>query len=143
MTNQDTRAEFKKAVILALHPECESYEEALEKELIPGCEYIGGDGYRRKLRNKFTNRTLNPHLHKTIIGLPITIGRVMAALGDRLSIFKGFNDTDFNSDYFALYREGKELFRWQLTKDGKELTDDEQSDECISKLLSILKNSND
>ena len=33
MTNQEIRYEFKKLVIMGNHPECETYDEALEKEL--------------------------------------------------------------------------------------------------------------
>ena len=54
------RNEFKKLVIMGNHPECDTYEEALEKECWPGMRINMFRGYKFKMTigrvmNMFTN----------------------------------------------------------------------------------------
>ena len=66
---------------------------------------------------------------------PITIGRVMQALPDIHFIFSRHNDCVVLNKYV----EGDGFLRWRHKKDGQECTDEDQSDECISKLLELLQ----
>lgn len=108
------REEFKKLVIMALYPECETYKEAGIK-----------DGFM----------WLNPTNIGVIYTQPvITIGRVMQALENPLLSFS------FGTPLkIQLELSGEFITEWQLTKDGKELCDDDQSDETIKKLYKLLK----
>jgi len=151
-----TREEFKKAVIEAIHGL--PYEEAIKKETVKGClvEYLrirslGAFNDMEKKRvvgilrwvepfdkeMPYTKIKIDEDVITTddvkIIGLPITAGRVIAALHQK-----------------ELGKEGARMYRpqiaytvfdlWgQLTKDGKELTDDSQTDETIEALLKLLK----
>ncbi|HUS49220.1 MAG TPA: hypothetical protein VMZ91_03600 [Candidatus Paceibacterota bacterium] len=69
----------------------------------------------------------------------ITIGRVMQALYNRN---KSSINVDVNGAFYYYYGDDREFIGivWNLTKkNGQECTDDDQSDEIISKLLTLLK----
>ena len=65
---------------------------------------------------------------------PITIGRVMQALDDRHFIFSRHGNSIVLSDLV----EAEILIEWKLTNKGKELTDDDQDDDTIKKLLELI-----
>jgi len=77
-----------------------------------------------------------------IIGLPITIGRVMQAL--RNAYFK-LNYVDSTDDVVRKQLDieselGQLHYKWKLTKEnGEEADDDYQSDETINALLELFK----
>lgn len=148
------REQFKKAVIMGNHPGL-SYEEALEKELVVGCMVIlshsvDNSGFYKILGDRgesfgkhfwFNNDPTDCKREiRQIIGLPITIGRVIQALQQfrpELSIvIRGLQ----NKCEIAIldYNKITHITLWQLTKDGKELTDDDQSDKTIEALLKLL-----
>lgn len=69
-----------------------------------------------------------------VIGLPITLGRVMAALGLKL---KG--DYIVEGGEIEFYEYGPP-WCWQLThRDGSECTDDNQSDRTIERLVKLFE----
>ena len=119
MDEKEIRQQFKKLVITALHPECKTYEEALDKE------------------HKIENANIIIEVNKKWLYVaPITIGRVMAVI-PRLSID--------NTGFFMECNEKGDLWtyrdlncNWQLTKEGIELTDDSQSIETITELLNLF-----
>jgi len=164
MTEKETREEFKKLVIMGNHLECDTYDEALEKELGFGCNLLIED----------ENNEFNIQLHKggcfvlsknrfgrnivkiislcacfgndctaakdvicrivKIIGLPITIGRVLKGLPCLYSV-SPYGDILDDS-----YPMGKAFCSWKLTADtGQEATDDDQEIETITALLRVLK----
>jgi hypothetical protein len=117
-----TREKFKRAVIEAIHGL--PYDEAIEKE----AESMINNGKLYK----------EPY--------PITIGRVMQALeNSEVCYCPERNDREVvvNLSYDERVFEKKVdlVGVWKLTKEnGQECTDDEQSDECIEKLLELLEN---
>lgn len=145
MTEQQTREQFRKEVISKNHGL--PYEDCLKKEFQKGC--LVQDKLYKKIdvyngRDSMDFDMYNKEL--TILGLPITIGRVMQAL-------KNIDKTDYLSLEFELrYGEEKSVIcwtkeddkfgyntPWQLTDDnGKELTHLEQPIETIRKLLELL-----
>ena len=144
MNEQQIRDEFRKLVIMGNHPECETYEEALDDEVgfgcrvkIPcwydrsatiasssvsayGCIALNLDGKSTQPNNSWVLERL------TVLGLPITLGRVLQALKDKGREY-----------YYANIGEVARI--WQLTKDGKECDADSQSIETIKDLLQLLK----
>ena len=159
MTEQETREVFKKAVISAIHQL--PYEEAIKKELkIEGCICVHyRDGYTFKAdylsdsgKQIFTEN--GKYLLTSsciIIGLPITIGRVMQAIKNKENrsgyIYKEF--AGYNKIYTRIYNDGQfqimcddgelDCLFWKLTKEnGEECTDDDQDIATIEKLLNLL-----
>lgn len=126
------REQLKRSVIMALH-KGKSYEEALKEELRFGCQYVSieqdndGDFYPAPAVISFN--IPDKSFIDQIIGLPITIGRVMAAL-DEIKCRCNMTESGYLSkinDY------------WKLTDStGNELTDDSQSDECIEALIKLF-----
>ena len=71
------------------------------------------------------------------IGLPITIGRVMQALGNK-NIVVQLNTDGTIVAYIHDYKPPYPV--WKLTNEnGQELDDDSQTDECIEALVELLK----
>jgi len=69
---------------------------------------------------------------------PITIGRVMKALKDKIEY--AVNNGGEILEYVIEDRFHHTGIGWKLTKEnGEECTDDDQSDETIEELLSLLK----
>ncbi len=103
----NTREKFKRAVIEAIHGL--PYEGDVSIDI--------SDGLKQEIEDYQSN-------------LPITIGRVMAALRnleDSVFVIREFYDK------FILTEN------WQLTKEnGSEYTDDDQSDETIEHLLELI-----
>jgi hypothetical protein len=152
MTN---REKLKKAVIMALHPGM-SYEEALERELIENCIIevfeVPDTGSGAFFVHKITEQDeiLGKQEIKIfkcgndilsidkITGLPITIGRVMQALGDNYA----FKYMPAGAKPMVWLRENKWKIinvYWKLVKkNGQECTDDDQTDETINALLKLL-----
>lgn len=159
MTNKKITKELefiRKAVIMACHPECESYGEALESEIEFGCEvelrfvkyspYERGYilkwessvfskkvefGIQRKIGNKcycwFTKKQFK------IIGQPITLARLLIAL-------RGIDTKqEIQIDSWGiLYKEFKPgddelIAEWDLTKDL-----DRQEPETIISIAKLL-----
>ena len=90
---ESAREELRKAVIMGCHPECKNIEEALERELGFGCIIKNRNSKKRYVgisKNAIIDEKHNFNQRKKckIIGLPITIGRVMQALGE-LAIVNG------------------------------------------------------
>ena len=126
MNNKEIRSEFKKLIILALHPECENYEGAKQREWVRDV-------------NIDTNVM---HAGQYYEGTPITIGRVMAALKKKRFGADMFYLTDIGEVWLGAIIVGKadkKIVNWQLTKDGIELTDDSQTIECITAIYNLLK----
>jgi hypothetical protein len=92
-------------------------------------DYLNGNGYFDK------------NYKYEIIGLPITIGRVMQAFSNvplpkHLIVLPSGNIYLFLSGVL-----GEPICHWKLTKEnGQECTDDDQTDETIEKLLKLLNN---
>lgn len=140
------REQFKKAVIMGNHPGL-SYEEAVMKEAELSkfigktkieCLNCGREEAYYAHGIKRCNYCVASH---RVRGFSITIGRVMQALDgikkgkDRMVVTcRGQIEYRKNFPYRVGY-----LVTWQLTKDGKELTDDDQSDETIEALLKLLQ----
>jgi len=83
-----------------------------------------------------------------ILGLPITIGRVMQAIKNKSMINPGILCTfgiAVDGDFYdcvldgTRLRDGKYLPKWELLKkDGCEATDDNQTDETIESLYKLI-----
>lgn len=159
------REEFKKLIILGCHPG-KSHEEALEEEEIIGAKikiykkkrtgnapskdtiekdgYITGssDGINWYSEGRSSIKEDHEFANKfKIIGLPITIGRVMQAFGERMNNIFGIDAK--GEILYWLISEGAwkatGVF-WKLTKENyQECTDDDQDIETITKLLNLLK----
>lgn len=149
------REEFKKLVIMGCHPECKTHEDALGKELGIGCEISTESGQRKimtGIEKDGIHARCGAHVCPIkwlrggdygfkIIGLPITIGRVMQAVAvagvqidnayftDGVDLLLSVAKKRKNEEYHDTWS-----FSWQLTKDGKECTDDDQTDEAIKEL---------
>jgi len=152
MTN---REQFKRKVIELIHGL--PYEEVIKKELIFGCEIkLRNDnqvwksefkdkklvlkawekpfaqiGETDKYHSEYIDFSSGIENIFEIIGLPITIGRVMQAL---------VNKKTKDLDNIILDKIQIDILRyWKLTNEnGQECTDDDQTDETINKLLEIL-----
>lgn len=157
-----TREKFKRRIIELIHGE--PYEEAIRQEVEFGCE-LKYHNYNNKLQviedegnggiwireadkdNWFEKiNKLGEYDEFEIIGLPITIGRIMQALYNFLD-----SDDDIN---YCLYPSG-DIYKcsagnnfppevigieWKLTKENsQECTDDDQTDETIEKLYNLIK----
>jgi len=134
MNKETPREEFKRLVIMALHPGM-SYEEARGSEGASSlCRFYSKEeneiitlgescSFLRRKNNTIT--MCSSGITYKPIGLPITIGRVMQAF--------------LNREVFQIFEIlGDNL--WKLTKEnGQEAIDDDQTDECISALLKLLK----
>ena len=135
-----TKEKLRKRVIELIHDL--PYEEAVKRELIVGCTLIVGFKERTVLdfRSDGTPITslyggiASQGTYK-IIGLPITIGRVMRAFKSVISKTNDqmvFNDTDTLLSV---------IMNWKLTKEnGQECTLEDQSEKTIEKLWKLLKN---
>jgi len=131
-----TREEFKKRVIELIHGL--PYEEAIKKE-IKGLDFflklVEEDG-KKSYKTPFA--VFKNH------GGKITIGRVMQVIGDRPNLQFYLRNYGFGDLYIECWEQIEDysptmVFKWKLTKDGQECTDDDQSDETIEKLLNLLK----
>ena len=117
---KNIREAFKKLVIMGCHPEDKTYEEADVR-----CNKANGKEYHYAFNDS-----------ARIIGLLITIGRVMQALKN-----KSKREDGFGYHLSSLKENRNELIGlWQLIKDnGQECTDEDQADETIEKLYQLLK----
>jgi len=143
MKTKELRSEFKKLVIMGCHPECKTYEEALEIENpVKSCVYCDLPQDRYCLMHEDReNRN----------GLPITIGRVMQAVcgskyRPQIHCNFPFGDSSCNFHEGCLvlvfqvdYAPYSLNIGWKLTDQGRECSDDDQKDETIERLLNILK----
>lgn len=136
----NTREKFKRAVIESIHGL--PYEEAIKKETLSH-ELINECRTALRLNEKvdFLFKEEREDYEKTLLKAegrylpsPITIGRVMQALHKKHDYFNSLPNL-----LFAKTEEFDLLGEWQLTKDGKELTDDDQSDVTIEALYKLLK----
>lgn len=126
---KDDRKKLALLIIRACHPECKTEAEALEKEkFVKGSlsfqentdvlfEFIG-HGLFLCCRNP--NVRINHGEYKTddILGLPITIGRILSVLS-----FKGLY-FGRNSENFNIHKKGKTLIDsipWPFTYNGQEV----------------------
>lgn len=126
------------------------WEEAVRKELQEGCEVIyGGKFYIIGLYGDLIFSKYNPakikvkpKIHsKNIIGLPITLPRVLQALQKKqisLVVELGYGDRAIR--LVQNLRGGwKKYIDWQLTdSQGRELRLEDQDPETIEKLLEIF-----
>ena len=156
MTEQQIRDEFSELIISLIHGL--PYEEAIKKELRTNCKIVDNEGVSWLLAKAspggqywITSDEIDDHKgvmrldHRRtdyeIIGLPITIGRVMQALQiicDRVH----FQDSIDGFFYIEVYRIHESPLRigWKLTKEnGLECTADDQDIETIKKLILLLK----
>ncbi len=114
------REQLKRKIIEAIHNL--PYEDALLKE-------IKADGINLEAFKKSSQRKILEQNK----GLPCTIGRVLQALKDKkVSLSPTGNIFDISCMCQKL------VCQWQLTKNGVELTDDDQTDETISALLKLF-----
>ena len=128
MTNQEIRDEFKKLVIMGNHPECDTYEEALEKD--QGKWNLVSAG---KINPK--NFSEYPIMQRGPVQ-PITIGRVMNALPDEYGFISNGKLTRSSLDEFLPCISAT----WTLqTPEGREATDDDQDIETIKALLEEIR----
>tara|TARA_Y100000310_G_scaffold157840_1_gene157276 strand:+ start:461 stop:817 length:357 start_codon:yes stop_codon:yes gene_type:complete len=116
MTKQEKLESIRKKVIMACHPECETYEEALEKDL-----------------TVYTSHT--PDSTVLLSDNKITIGRVMAAIVENC---EEYYVTFCRNGMVGLGDEAGEVF-WKLTKEsGEEATLEDQKEEVLDKLFNLL-----
>jgi len=71
-------------------------------------------------------------------GLPCTIGRVMQALVNKYKNNIAIDSTGTMMDMSG-FPDVEAICYWQLTKDGRELTLDDQTDETCDAILNLLK----
>ena len=135
----ETRQKLKRRVIELIHGL--PYEEAIKKELVCGSTVMHGFNGESRILG-FRGKDLIIGIYGGIaskgtytpIGLPITIGRVMQALSDKMI------SSCITKNTFSYKYNGK-FIDWQLTKEnGQECTDDDQTDETIDALLKLLTN---
>jgi hypothetical protein len=126
---KDINQQFVEAVITALHPECETYDEAIKKEK----DNIGTEvKYTFDDYNEIKKQKITPY---------ITIGRVMQALIKKMTGIK--NADKLNCDPTGFFIQGiiKEIENWKLIKkNGQEATSEDQNEETLTKLLELIKN---
>jgi hypothetical protein len=164
------RGQFKRAVIEAIHGV--PYEEAIEKEsLISGCVFYSEEDkdndyshfVLRRLRDEneveydmkgllyAVRRCYDEKIDRWCpdylepIGLPITIGRVMAALDKKAKeqeilyygLLRDVIVEVYPGGYYGV--DAHDICTWKfLNDDGTECADDDQGDETIEKLLKLL-----
>lgn len=187
-TEQEMIDDIRKAVIMACHPECETYDDALEKELGFGCKVIY-DIVRYEEHNLIYSATIigkaRPATRRQeimfillsdmnikfeelfgkdefeeIIGLPITLGRLMVALTKKHEITDIQITPSGNIVWFeqmasmpdnVRYDTSKRLawvqkdfgrtnnFKWKfINEDGSDCTIEDQSQDTIRKLWEVL-----
>jgi len=186
-----TREKFKRRVIELIHGL--PYEEAIEKEVRKGCLFLDNNEDKCELMGKVVNRSpiekkslyryqmmdrgrwgaenifsvyekgITTIKDYKIIGLPITIGRVMQALTKIDQEKRGCSPMTWVEYHFQadlgkiesfefsksqkretkaedVLIERKFICNWKLTKEnGEECTDDDQTDETIEKLYNLIK----
>lgn len=148
MTN---REQFKELVIMGNHPECKTYEEAVKKEklsIVTQEIKKWAEERKSKLIMKWDSHKAQSLVYDDlleisslrgelpVITLPITIGRVMVALEN-----KGCKDLFWTNKGALFWNCGTELNHhqcfWELSKNGQECTDDDQTNETIDKLIKL------
>lgn len=159
------REEFKRFIILGCYPECKTYEDALEKESRQfGCRM---KSKKYSLYFRFVRMWLGKYVlceedqfkpialrneifpvfdnlsEMEIIGLPVTLARVLQALKN-ICLNKETQNIDEAKFYCSQweYKSKKlihNIWREYTKENGQECTDDDQTDETISKLLELLK----
>lgn len=160
MTKPELIAELGRRIRKIEHPELTD-EEALEKELTFGCRILrGGETLRewimilaKPTHDYFTavyeghTDILTREMIVKIIGLPLTLPRVLAALSVPF-----LNDDGFEVDYSPAfesetisvliqkpdghYRE--EIAYWKLRINGRDCTADDQSEETLQALIELF-----
>ena len=147
---------LKRMVVMNVNNECKTYDEASKKEIGFGCkivphnnsdhmsEYIvyfvdfGKKIHARSCDDEDITMIFDEYEIDYVIGLPITIGRVMEALGSQFV----YADIEIRR---VVSRNGTFIIEingihWKLMKEnGQECTDDDQSDETIEKILSFFQ----
>ena len=120
----NTRQQFKKAVIEAIHGK--PYKKCIVQKLHTCCK-IPCDGSCEE----------NDDWEYKVDSYDITIGRVIQALNNKLGIWY----TEMPGNTTRMASDVQEILSdWKLTEpNGQECTDDDQSDETIDKLLKLLK----
>ena len=132
---KDIRQQFNEAVIIALHPDCKTYEEAINKEVSFGCKvkYTNGQGLdfdtiigveenfisfgnKGKYQHEFVNHN-NSFEEIEIFGLPITIDRIAVAIKDKHYL----------------------IDNWRLGKNGEAGTFEDQTEEMQEWILNNYK----
>lgn len=152
------REKLKRLVIEAIHGL--PYDEAVRKELeVAGCQWLGSDGvnapmdcktYKGEvlqrgigLDGKVSELMLGNMEVVEIIGLPITIGRVMVALWNSTKGEANIPLLDGNGMIGRILSSGNNWeprIKWKLiNKDGSECEDEDQSDETIEGLVKLLE----
>jgi len=146
--------ENRKAIIMACNPEAKTYEEALEMELGFGCELYNNNDYKiiidvdtntrgedwnfitRSYENCMRHREIRRAEIKKIIGKPLTLNRVLNALGNYKREFEiicqyvpAKNIKEWKN-YFVI----DNFIFWDLTKETLE----EQSEETQRKINKLL-----
>ena len=150
--------DFARLVIERIHGV--PYEAAIKNELRMGCR-ITLDYYRHDRTNELLEDVFlyfdcdnnfftayqdllnKKHIHQmNILGLPITIGRVMQALRKKemfLTLSYNYENEEFVYSYVKGGHKIVERFDWKLTKEnGQECTHTDQSGETILKLTELL-----
>lgn len=140
--------QLKEKIILALHPECKSYEEAIEKEemldityFCPHCskelkKYESDYNHCDKCLKSFSYKEKEKLVIKIYTNLPITLGRLLQAFKRHIS----------NSEFWNQEGENYHILNiiecWKITECNgfTEATLDDQSEETINKLLELFNN---
>lgn len=130
------RQQLKKAVIMALHLDCKTYEEAVKKEFRI-TRNIGWDndciflGEEKGLYILFDKKIFSPSL---------TLSRILQALNEEMwGYFFTHGEIMLGCFDGETIQRIEKICDWKLTKDnGETATDDDQTDETIEKLLSLL-----
>ena len=96
--------EIREKVIIANNPKCKTYEEALEGEVSNGCQFmqcqfILTDQDNHVVNSDYIAKYYHHNYNYKILGLPLTLERVMIAL----NFYTSNRDTVYTSDGRVIY----------------------------------------
>jgi hypothetical protein len=164
MTKKQILSKLRKIIILANHPKCKTYEEALEKELLPGCRLMvkgfvdevfilpnnenynlswslsTGEPMASIIDDDIQDSRPNAKwykMHKNL-GLPIGLGRVLNAISNMGDYDFELYTEEAGGIVFRVSRRFSErdyFIKWDFRKQL-----DEQLLETLRELLEVLKN---
>lgn len=164
-TLEQIQEENRKFIILANNPEAKSYDEALEAELDKDCVVIDilgsfsstqaecfqhiiihkefGDRYLIKSEDGYDSFNTLPKENLAnrdwikIIGKPLTLSRVLIALSEDFCFYKE-NKTTFS--IAKINQDPRSQIKWDLEKEEKETTLEDQSEETQRKFNELITN---
>ena len=136
------KEKFRQAFILALHPKCKAYEEAVMEESDRyTTECFCNECNKKVLKDMYwkyicCNITFpNVRFEKKYTPLPITIDRVMKALEGKCLV------SLFETGQIRNNEKNIDICQWKLTKENtKSCTEDDQTEETLKTLTDLITN---